>query len=790
MSIEEKLPIPNLSEFVNTYMSMKLPMNWHHQMFYDILDNNVVQHEDGKLYPNKPMKYYPEKLDKINKNILVLAPRFHAKSQCFTINYPIWEMYRNPNIRIIIVSANEDIAISFNRAIINNLENNHKLIDELGYLVPQYPKKWGEKAMIIKRTTMEKDPTIAAIGAGGKLISRRADIIIIDDLLDIDNARTKQMRWKTKEWFENVLLPILEDDGRLIIAGTTWYKDDLYDNLWKDSKFDIRIKLKALMFNESIIRSDGLQRTALPYQLIDYPLAQKAQDIFSDTLIRKYGLITKLLGGVLWEGKWSFEKLMKKKENMSSSSFMRQYLNEPVIEEEKVFNESIIKKATDRGTSKSLLPEWNNLEVPTNYQSYGTLITSMGVDLAISKKETAANSAIAIWGINGKRERILLWLDFGRWSPEETKQRIIEAYHNFHPVKIKVETVAFQDMMRQELEAEDIPVEGFRTTAGRKFNPETGIAHIAMLMEQDKVIIPAAKIEKESFQRVRQLLFEMATYTYDTHAGDVLMASWFALDTLRDYDNKMRDNRGFFATEAIVQQLKEVRAATRIVLLGYKPPVYRLAFSSLVYIYIPVNGKTCEPFFEPDDKFFIFFTREGRSTAYIFNKATSQIVGKVEGDINALMCATLMEKTGYFFNKAQIVIERSGESDAIYMELLKRNYPSLLCMQPDENGYPTMKEGFKLSASNFPIIIDNFKQIVDGNHVAIPDDALINELGELIKVENDKLVMSFGTGQRLKTVATGLWILDNYENSVKKLYNGGARKIKKKKLKVPYLSFK
>jgi len=51
--------------------------------------------------------------------------------------------------------------------------------------------------------------------------------------------------------------------------------------------------------------------------------------------------------------------------------------------------------------------------------------------------------------------------------------------------------------------------------------------------------------------------------------------------------------------------------------------------------------------------------------------------------------------------------------------------------------------------------------------------------------------MSFGTGQRLRTVATGFWILDNYENGAKKLYNGGVKIRKKKKsLNVPYLSFR
>jgi phage terminase large subunit-like protein len=787
------LPVPDLTEFVKKYLQMKLPINWHHRLFYDILANKIMQKEDGKLYFTGGAKTHYEYNAKNpkhkNRNILVLAPRFHAKSQCFTINYPIWEMYKNPNIRILIVSANEDIAVSFNRAIINHLENNQKLIEELGYLVPQYPKKWGEKAIIVKRDTMEKDPTIAAIGVGGKLISRRADIIIIDDLLDIETARTKQMRQKTKDWFENVLLPILEDEGRLIIVGTSWYRGDLYDDLLNDSKFDIRLKLKALIFDGNMIRSDGAYRYTLPYNIIDFPFAQKAQDILSKEVMLKYDLFQYLKDGVLWKEKWSFDKLMKKKENMSNASFMRQYLNEPVIEEEKVFSEKILKKATERGSQKALLPYWDNLNPPNNYQSYGNLITAIGVDLAISKSDESANSAISVWGINEKRERILLWLDYGKWSPEETKQKIIEAYYNYRPVKVKVETVAYQDMMRQELASDNIPVEGFRTTAGRKFNPETGLAHIAMLMEQEKVIIPSAKTNKEYFSRVRQLLYEMSIYTYESHAGDLLMASWFALDTLRDYDNKMRENRGFFSTSGVVSQMKAIKAASRIVLLGYKPPVYKLAPHSLIYVYVPINADTLEPFFSPDDKFFIFFTREERSIGYIFNKKTSEIIGKLDGDLNALTCATLLEKMGYFFNTAQIVVERSGEGDSIYLELFKRNYPSLLCMQPDEKGYPTMKEGFRLTASNLPIITDYFKQVIDGNHIQIPDEAVVKDLGELIKVEGDKLLMGFGTGQKIKTVATGIWLLDNWENSLKKEKSSIINK-KKKTLNIPYLVFK
>src|SRR3990167_3557101 len=358
--------VPPLDEFVKNYLPMKLEMNWHHRLFYDILSNKVIQHEDKKLYLNKEKK--------VNKNILALAPRFHAKSQCFTINYPIWEIYKNVNIRIIIVSANEDIAVSFNRAIMNQLENNNDLIDDFGYIVPKFIKKWSERAMIVKRDTAEKDPTIAALGVGGKLISRRADIIIIDDLIDIDSARTKAMRNKTREWFENVLLPILEDDGRLIVAGTAWYKDDIYDALYSDSDFDIRVRLKALMWNEKFQREGDAFHTTrqIPYNLSDFPQALKAQDLFSDKLMSRYSLYTNLIGGVLWFDKWSFDKLMSKKQNMSNSSFMRQYLNEPSSEEEKLFKKKYIDMAKERGVRKTLLPSWDNT-TPHEF-AYGQLV--------------------------------------------------------------------------------------------------------------------------------------------------------------------------------------------------------------------------------------------------------------------------------------------------------------------------------------------------------------------------------------------------------------------------------
>lgn len=775
--------MPPLKEFVDSYLSMKLKMNWHHRFFYDILSNDVIQQEDHKIYINEDKK--------VNKNILMLAPRFHAKSQCFTINYPIWEIYKNPNVRIIIVSANEDIAVSFNRAIMNQLENNQQLIDDFGYIVPTFIKKWSERAMIVKRNSSEKDPTVAAIGVGGKLISRRADIIIADDIIDIDTARTKAMRNKTREWFENVLLPILEDDGRLIVAGTAWYKDDIYDTLYSSSDFDIRVRLKALIWNEKFQRErKGHPETRyLPYKISDFPQALRAQELFSDKAMQRYKLYDNLRGGVLWWEKWSFDKLMSKKKNMSNSSFMRQYLNEPSTEEEKLFKKRYIDLAKNRGSHKTLLPSWDNLE--RHEYGYGQLVVAIGLDLAISQKKDSDDTAVSVWGLAENRDRILLYLERGKWTPDETKQRILDLYYAFKPIKIVVENVAFQDMMRQALAAEDIPVEGFHTTQAKKYSEETGIANIALLLEQEKVLIPSGQNNQEYSRRVNELLAEMSVYSYDQHAGDYLASTWFAFHALNDFDKKMKENRGFFATNALVEQIRQMKAAHRVVILGYNPPFYKRSFTSLLYVFRELPERNQGPFIEPGEKFFIFATREQRSIAYIIEKRTSEIVAKLDGDISAIMWTTLLEKAAFFFNNAQIIIDRNGEGDAIYTELIKRNYPKLLCMQPDKDGHPTMGDGFVISPSNLPLAIDHLRQIVDGIHIRIPDEMVVKEMSELISSEGDKLTMSFGTGQRIKTLAVALWLLDEYENYDKKLYNDDDNKKKiRKKLNTPYLIFK
>ena len=60
------------------------------------------------------------------------APRDHGKSHIYSYLLPLWEIVRNPNIRITLVSKTFELACRFIGSIKAELENNEKIIRDFG----------------------------------------------------------------------------------------------------------------------------------------------------------------------------------------------------------------------------------------------------------------------------------------------------------------------------------------------------------------------------------------------------------------------------------------------------------------------------------------------------------------------------------------------------------------------------------------------------------------------------------------------------------------------------------
>jgi hypothetical protein len=211
--------VPDFPEFCDEYLGMPLPE--HHLRVDDV----ICGREPRNMHPS--LQYAPGRPDRI---LLNFAP-FHAKSQCWSVQYALWRMMRDPNVRIAIVSKTQELA----KKIIHQIKQYLEL--------PQYAKlhaafmpeggwkgdSWTKTAIYLSGVdTAQKDPTLQALGLGGQIYGSRLDVIILDDLVDLKNVHTYK---ELADWVGTECDSRVDDNGILMCLGTRLAPHDIYSEL-------------------------------------------------------------------------------------------------------------------------------------------------------------------------------------------------------------------------------------------------------------------------------------------------------------------------------------------------------------------------------------------------------------------------------------------------------------------------------------------------------------------------------------------------------------------------------
>lgn len=464
----------------------------HHVEWYDVLQDRLMSDPAGDW----DSSLVPAPEGHFNNRIMLMAPRSHAKSTCFTVNYPLWRIGNDPNVRILIVSAALSQSTSFLREIKSTMEKSTNYRKVFGDLFPadmMNAEKWTNTEIIVRRSATHKDPTVAVVGAGGAILSKRADLIICDDILSEENSRTVEQREKIREWFFTTLMPVLEPDGRIIVVGTAWNLEDLYHELMKAPGYKVRKRYQAI--------TDEAKKE------------------------------------VLWQERWSYETLMDLKADSGSVAFNKSYMNIAISDEDAVFKRDWIDAAKTRGMYRSLIPAFD-------YATWdlGRVTITMGVDLAISKKSGSDFTAFAVVAETKEGLKIPLWLEEDKLSPAETRTRIIELAERYNPEIIIVENNAYQESLRIDLaETTSLPIRGY-TTGGEKFDQEIGINSLAVEFENGKWVLPYSKEDGRTIRIVDRLAEGMLQFP-SGHTRDILMALWFANTGLRQLKSGKKTGR-------------------------------------------------------------------------------------------------------------------------------------------------------------------------------------------------------------------------------------------------------
>lgn len=355
---------------------------------------------------------------------LVLEPRGGAKTTWGNTIFLAWLIAMFPDLRIGLISNTAKQSNDFSRAIRYTFESSSAFREIFGDCVSR--TKWTDTEWLHKDSKWHgsKDVTLFAQGVGGAIISKRFDLILLDDILDEENTADPEQREKVHNWYFKTLLPCLVPGGVVIGLGTRWADEDEYQYLITPRK-------------QGGAGYDELREQALT-QIGTVPVAEDDPDKDKPWAGRVFTSY--------WPEHWSVEALFDKWEELGSPLFMCAYQNDI------------------RGLMEGNVFRGQNFKHFDALPAGHTYTVKMGVDLASSEKERADFTARVITA----RDELgnFYVLSAYRDKRETGHAAFISEGYTAHPetALVRAESQQFQSTLIQEVMRDypHIPIEGVK----------------------------------------------------------------------------------------------------------------------------------------------------------------------------------------------------------------------------------------------------------------------------------------------------------------------------------------
>lgn len=337
-------------------------------------------------------------LNRPSRKKMILIPRGHLKTSIVTKGFSIQLLLRDPNIRILITNQVWDKAREMLYEIKQMLTSKSDLPKIFGTFESE---RWREDDIVVRqRTKALAAPTIGTSGVEAELTSSHYDVIFCDDLQGEKNFQTPEQREKVKRYYRS-MMDLLEPGGLLIVVGTRWHLDDVYQYIIDNESEYFDITVRKVIEDGKIIFPKKFQKTFNPKTKSWVTSKTHTMD---------------------------FINYLKKR---PSEEFASQYMNEPIDAENAIFKPAYFKYYERR-------PE--------------RLYVSMTLDPAISEKQSADSFAINVSGMDENYNIYVLDTLKGHWKVSEQIDNIFSMYEKWHPSAIGLETVAYQKALKAWLE--------------------------------------------------------------------------------------------------------------------------------------------------------------------------------------------------------------------------------------------------------------------------------------------------------------------------------------------------
>ena len=484
------------------------PIFPHHRSWIDVLEGKEPSwlHDSMVYEPASP------------KRLLINVPPEHAKSTVITVNYCVYRIAMDPNVKITIVSKTRERAMEYLYSIKQRLS--HERWSKLQAIYgsaggwKEDADTWKADRIYLSRDSTEKDPTVQALGIGGQITGARSNLIILDDVVTTANAHEWE---KQLLWLQRDVITRLGDYGKLLIVGTRIAPNDLYREIrnpehWSGgaSPFTYFSMPAVLEFSDDPKDWKCLwERSHIPWEGADGSVLPDADGLYP---------------------KWNGPALFRRRSEVSPSAWALVYQQQDV-QEDSIFAPSCVQGSINGMRKRGPLKE-GTAGHPKDLQAPYTI---MGLDPAM----TGNTAAVVMTVDRVSRKRYILDVENMKDPTPQKIQALIENWvDKYQPQELRIEINAHQkayaldEDLRLYLANKGVKFSS-QFTGKNKWDTSFGVAAMSGLFgsirnnvfQKDNLVeLPS----QEGSEGIKALIQQLITWKPETRGPtDCVMALWF-----------------------------------------------------------------------------------------------------------------------------------------------------------------------------------------------------------------------------------------------------------------------
>jgi hypothetical protein len=512
--------VPDFATFRKKYFHSE---TFAHQLqWIDVLEGR----EPRELHPAQTYER-----GKSNRIIVNTPPEF-SKSTVITVDYVTYRIVKDPNIRILLVSKNQKMAVKFLYSIKNRLS--HPMYSDLikdfapagGF--KDTSETWTSDMIYLGQDARDdgsqKDPTVQALGMGGQIYGARADLIILDDCVILSNAHEYD---KQIDWINQEVATRLGSKGALLVVGTRVSPNDLYSELRKPERYSNGASPWTYLSQPAVLEfgDDPSEWKAL-WPRTDRPCG--CRDICNDS---------EEPGPDGLHPKWDGPHIADRRAQVSARTWSLVFMQQQIADDS-VFPEYAVTGAVTGRQPGPLSPN----TIGARRDGMEGLYVVAGLDPAMTRA-----TAAVVMGVD-RQTKMRYVLDVhneNAMTPLEIRNLIKEWTIKYGISEWRIEKNAFQLFLTQDEEINEF-VRGIGCTikehyTGRnRLDADFGVASMAGLFGEYKreessmtwrqVIKPLINLPSpKHIERVKQMISQIVAWEPQTkNPHDIVMALWFA----------------------------------------------------------------------------------------------------------------------------------------------------------------------------------------------------------------------------------------------------------------------